>query len=67
MAEKEFPRTEVSLKYMAWNIKEMAESVKAIAKGIDVLVAIKREDLAKMSQMPKKASNVVQDEFTFQE
>jgi hypothetical protein len=52
---------------MAWNIKEMAESVKAIAKGIDVLVAIKREDLAKMSQMPKKASNVVQDEFTFQE
>lgn len=58
---KGIQKSEVSLKYMAWNIKQIAENVKAIAKAIETLIAIKSEDLAKMSQIENKAPSVPKD------
>jgi len=36
--KKEIPPTEVSLKYMAWNIKEISENIKKMTEILSVFV-----------------------------
>lgn len=60
--EKQLPSTELSLKYMAWDIKKIKESLelmkgieeqlRLIAKNIDTFVQAYRSNLPPSDQMP---------------
>jgi hypothetical protein len=47
---------EVSQKYMAWNIKEISESLKAISQWLELLVKAQLQKRASNSP-PERASN----------
>lgn len=62
---KEIPRTELSLKYMAWDVKEMSKSVAKIAACIERIATIITENNEKKAGTITKGPSYSQDQLPF--
>lgn len=62
---KDVPRAELSLKYMAWNIKEMSENTKKIAAAIEGIAHIIRDISEKKAGNVGKGPSFSQEELPF--
>lgn len=75
MEEKQIPPSELSLKYMAWNIKEMTKAIQDIAVSLNDIKNVtytinkileKRMAVVPQQQRPKPAPvTPVEDEIPF--
>lgn len=54
---KEIPSTELSLKYMAWNVKEISENVKILTNYIGQYIEMAKQNSERRENTLKKASD----------
>lgn len=47
MAKDDIPPTELSLKYMAWNVKQMDANIKLIAEALQEIVRLLKNGASK--------------------
>lgn len=54
---KEIPSTELSLKYMAWNVKEISENIKILTNYIGQYIEMAKQNSERRENTLKKASD----------
>lgn len=63
--QKEIPRAELSLKYMAWDVKQLSKNVEKLVNMADSYFTFLREEAAKKASPEKKAAKYSQEEIPF--
>ena len=54
---KEIPSTELSLKYMAWNVKEISENIKILTNYIGQYIEMAKRNSERRENTLKQASD----------
>lgn len=63
--QKEIPRAELSLKYIAWDVKQLSKNVEKLVNSLDGYFTYLREQAVAKAAPVKKAEKYHQEEIPF--